>query len=256
MLFASFSLGAATGINPLLVMGGLTLVQYSAKNLFGGFAFSSFGSLTASGDTIINLPFVPQYLLIGTVDTPLTITKLSVSIEGNEQTNISGLALIKAFSQWMMEGMLGADVKVGQIIKIADGKILGKDCQIQVTNGSATTPTYYAFGDRNGSTGIKAGMSTIQASSNKLYNAFGALMFASTNIEYAQITWNNGYTDKLTIPEMRALFVMNNVSDADGELSAITVIDNLNSTDDARGQIASVDLYNGSGGTTTVVIVR
>lgn len=219
---------------------------------------SKFGTLiTGNGvATIVNLPFVPQFLLVGTVDTDLPIEGLSVSIEGVDKISIvDNQSLLQAYAKWSMEGMLGADVKIGQLLKIADGKISGKDCQITITNAGVSTPDIYAYSDRKGANGLNFGTSTIQSSSNKVYNQFGALFFPTANVDYAQVTWKNGHSDKLTVPELRSLFVQTNQTDADGQLAGITVIDNLAAAD-ARGLIDSVDLYTTNGGTCTVGIVR
>jgi prepilin-type processing-associated H-X9-DG protein len=213
--------------------------------------------VTGAGiDTIINLPYVPEVLLIGESDTDLPIQGLSIQVGGKDYQNIQSQALIQAFSKWKMEGMLGADVKIAQRIPISNGFIAGQNCQIRLTNAGATTPAIYAYSQGKGDDVLEAGTLTVQAQTSQVFPQFMALFFDPANLDYANITFLDGHQDKFTAAELRAMFAEMNETDADGELAGLICIDNTAEDDEGEGYIASAELWTTNGGTCTVLVAK
>lgn len=218
---------------------------------------SQIGTLTASSSDIFDRPDTPANILIGTVDTDVPLSALSISIRGNQTINITSQNRIQAFSKWMMSSVLGADVKIGMLIKLSEEAITGQSCQIRTTNAGATTPGVFEFStgkNPNNPSVVASGEETIQASSNQRFegNDFDFIAFDPSNVTDLQFEFlspdGSVYSEQLTPVEVDALFVASgNSSDADGRLAGLCAIDNRENT------ILSVTFYNGSGGTTTVL---
>ena len=198
-------------------------------------------TLTTGDDveTIINQPFVPEYILIGTIDTDLPLTKLDITIEGENKQQISEQSLIQAISKIDMGRILGADVKVGQLIRVADGYVGGVNIQVRLTNADATTPDIYFFSTKSGSRAAVAGMVTIQDLSSQLFSGFSKLFFDPANLDYAQVDFTT-HTEKMSAAELAGMFTMMNVTDADGKLAGILAIENIEN-------ITGVTLYANGG---------
>lgn len=186
----------------------------------------------------------PQFLLVGTVDTDLPVTKFEVTIAGQSFQNITGQSLIQAFSKYMMESLLGADVKVGQTLMLSNGFLGNQNGQVKLTNAGVTTPNIYYHSVTRGNEAFGSGMVPIQDLGSKRFTGFLALFFDPTNFDYANVTFKFGnvtWTDKFTAVELAALFARDNNADADGKLAGITVIDNRS------GAIVGVELYANGG---------
>jgi hypothetical protein len=208
---------------------------------------SKIGTLTtgAGVDTQFNLDYTPSVLLIGTVDTALDIDKLAVQVDGQQTILLSGSVVNLAVAKYMMESLLGADVKIAQVVKIANGNLDVK-CQITITNGGVATPDVFQLSMRNGNSVALCGQDTLQATSNMIFNGFSALFLDTANLDRAQITYEDGFIGNFSGVELDALFAMDNQSDADGKLNGLTVIDNQ------FGNILSVQLFSASGGSIQV----
>lgn len=205
-------------------------------------------STGAGVPTTFNESFVPQFILVGTVDEDVPVRKLEISIGGSDFQNVNSLAEVRSLSKLQMQGMLGADVKIAQLFKIADGFIPGQNIQVRLTNNGVSTPNVYFFSQKNGSRPVSAGQETIQALSSRAFGGFSQLIFDATNLDYAQIEFNDGYSGKFETPELHARFAMMATTDADAQLAALTVIENI-------GDISSVTLYTTNGGVITVTKV-
>ena len=221
---------------------------------------SQIGTLTASSSDIFNRPDTPANILIGSVDLDVPLSALSVSIRGIQTINITAQARIQCFAKWIMGATLGADVKVGMLLRLAEDAVTGQACQIRTTNAGATTPNVFEFSDgKNSSAPIvyAAGEETIQASSPQRFEGsqFSMMAFDATNVTDCQLEFigTNGeiFSQLMTAVELDAYRVLQGFpSDADGKLAGLTVIDNMDSN------ILSVTINNGSGGTTTLMTVN
>lgn len=210
---------------------------------------SQIGSLTASNPTTFRLSYVPEFILIDAVDSDLVVDSISVSVQGGNPQNITDQTVIQAMSKYLMAGILGADVKAGQIIKIADGQIdlpTGQQFTVVLGNAGATTPDVYAFSNNIGSRVFEKQQNSINANANSVLAGMDVLFFENTNFSKATINYQDGHTESdLGLNEIAALNVLNpntRATDADGKLAGVNVID-FNGLG-----IASVQLFAGSGG--------
>jgi len=216
----------------------------------------SIGALTASTSDVFTLNDTPANLQIGTVDTDLPLSSLSVSVRGKQTINITAQARIQAFGKWLTGGLLGADVKKGMIIRISDSFIAGVQTIIRTVNAGATTPQVYInspakTADVNTARLVYTGEQNINPSSSLLFQGFSALFFDSTNLDTAEIEFSNGFVDRFTAAELDGLNASAMATtDADGKLAGLTTIDN------SGQQIASVRLYTTStaGGITVLEV--
>ncbi len=215
---------------------------------------SQIGTLVggAGNPTLINLDYVPSYLQIGEIDADLPIDQFSIEIASVPTINVNNQAAIQAFSKYLNECLLGADVKISQVLKICGGNLSGVKCSIRLRNAGATTPNIYAFSTRNGSPAeaVKFGQEVVQAQSRQRFAGFTALFFDATNLDRAEVQFSSGYTDTLSDVELRSLFAMGNQCDANGQLAGLTVIDNKDRL------INSVTLYATNGGNVVVYPFR
>jgi len=211
-----------------------------------------YGALTTGigVETIINIPFVPEYVQIGTIDTDLPITKFEVTIGGTVIISISGQALIQAFAKYLLKPILGTDVKIPMILKVGDGFIPNTNCQITLTNAGATTPDIYCNSSNKGRRFFRVAPLSINASSSMMVEGFNALIFPSTNIDYVNLEFTDGHIEKFSLPELAGYAVQVMPTDADGLLAAQYVIDNS-----LDPYIARCVIYTTSGGSATILKV-
>ena len=208
------------------------------------------GNLVASSASTITINWVPEFIVIESVDLDLPITQFTATVAAVPRQNSTAQARLQAMSKYLMNGLLGADVKVGAVMKLSNGFVPEQTTQLQFTNGAATTPAVYAFSTAAAEDGVEdvidSGETTIQASSNSIFEAFTALIFSETNLQYVDITFADGHNEQLSAAEIAALFITRNIADADGKLAGQLVIDNADET------IINAKIYTTSGGTLTV----
>lgn len=209
------------------------------------------GSLVASTTTTLNRDYTPAFVLIGGINEDVVLDALTVTVDGDVTININGQANVQAFAKYLQSSLLGADVKIGMLLKVASGDIPSK-LQLRLSNAGVTTPTVYGFSaSKSKAVPVRAAQQTIQANDSVTYGGgFQALIIDETNLDYAQINFKDGHQDKLTVEELKAYFNLLNPSDADGLLAGQLVVDN-------KGRnIAKISLYTTSGGTMTVTVVK
>lgn len=210
---------------------------------------------TGSGiPTVINLSYTPQFIQVGEVDEDLPLSSISIQVEGRDAINIPSAALAIAFSKWQMESLLGADVKVAQIIKIATGRI-GKNSLITLVNAGATTPNIYAYSLSRGQRILSVGTFQVNQDSNYTVKNFKGLFLDPTNLDYVELTFVDGtkrFREKFLEAELRTLFAMTNQGDANANLGTLVCIDNAAMR--GRGVIDSATLF-ATGGNITVLRV-
>jgi hypothetical protein len=135
-----------------------------------------------------------------------------------------------------------------QYLRLATGRI-NKATTITGTNGTASNQAVFAASTNIGNVARRAVEQSINPSANATFDNFEALIFDSSNILRAQITFANGYSDEYTVNELRALYANYHVSDISGTLETLTCID----ADSGAGLISQVVLYAGSGAAVVVL---
>jgi len=170
-----------------------------------------------------------QYIVIGDVDTANPLRGFSVEIDGQPFINIqASLPLMSAFLQWQMES-IGATV--GFMLKLATGMI-AKSTTYRFTNNGVTTPDIFVFSEAQDGIPILATTKGINVSSFEDFTKFSALFLTlPASISSVEIVFNGedgkpGHKATMTIEEVDALFAFNNQSEANGRLTAVSIIDN------------------------------
>jgi hypothetical protein len=131
---------------------------------------------------------------------------------------------------------------------LATGRI-NKATTITGTNGEVSAVSAYASSTNISNVARRAVEQSINASANATFDNFESLIFDSTNILRAQITFANGFSDEYTTAELAALYANYHIADASGLLEGLMVI----AADSGAGLISQVVLFNGSGGSTVVL---
>ncbi len=210
---------------------------------------ANIGNLTANTTTKFSLPYVPEFIDIGTVDLDLVVDSISVSVQGENPQNIEDQTIIQAMSKYGMTGLLGADVKVGQRIKIANGQVdlpQGQQFQITLGNAGATTPTVYAQSTGVGNRVFEKQQSSVNQSASTIIAGVNVLYFENTNFSKATIYYQDGHVESdVSLDEIafnNAMSPSMRATDADGKLAGVNVIDLP-----ALG-IASVQLFASNAG--------
>jgi hypothetical protein len=213
---------------------------------------------TDGATTIITRPYCPEMIVIGSVDTDVPLSRITVTVGGQVTQEVSGQAAIQAMAKYLMECLLGADVKIGMMLKVADGFLPGQNVEIKLTQSGTSTATVYGFSDNKGAGLLAtAAQETIQASSNIELSGFTALFIPTTNFQDAQVTFADGHSERLQKEELAALFALENQSDADGLLAGMICVDNKPNYEGVQ-PIQAISVFSSSGGTlqlTTLTLI-
>jgi hypothetical protein len=189
---------------------------------------SQIGTLVTGAGIVTPIPglsYVDQYIVLGDVDTAIPVTGLQVEIAGETTINIvASTPLVSAFSKFMSQ--FCATV-VANVIKIATGRIYAPST-LRFTNGGATTPGIFNFGDEGNGKPIRAISVGVNSQSNQVFNKFSALMITpSANAGNIDFQFKDGTQVTMSIAEVDALFAIKNPTQADGRLDAVvSTIDN------------------------------
>lgn len=204
-------------------------------------AASATQSFTFSG-------YTPSLLLLGTVDRDNPVSSIVVEVDGKTVQNVQSKSAIQVQSKIGMKGILGADVKVGQVLKIADGRIdhPGKDCVITLTNSTASPVEVRSFSEGYGGNWVQFNQGTITSREKKTFFGIEYMTFDDTNFDQADITFIDGHSEsKVSLEELGVMLVMTQATDTDGELAGFNVVNLIGSN------IQEITLYAGSGGNLT-----
>lgn len=214
------------------------------------------GSFPASASAVFNLDFLPEYFLVNsTYANNQALSNFSVVTSGVQLMSITSVARLTALAKFDSGALLDANTTPGttnsetaSYLKLATGRI-NKATTITGTNSIATAQNAFAASTNISNVARRAVEQSINPSANATFDNFEALIFSSTNVLRAVITFANGYSDEYDVQEIRALYAKYHVTDVSGELQDLLVID----SDSGAGLISQVVIYNGSGGSTVVL---
>lgn len=165
-----------------------------------------------------------QFVLIGDVDTANPLQGLSIEIDGTPFINFNNsVPLCSAFMQWQNQ-MTGA--AVGFLLKLSTGQIRANTTYTFI-NGGVTTPNVEVFSDQK--EGFPVIATTVQVNINSYadFNKFSALFLTlPANVSSVEAVWADGHKTTMTIAAIDAYFVTKNNAEANGRLTAVSVIDN------------------------------
>lgn len=210
------------------------------------------GSFPASSSAVFNLDFLPEKVLVDTTSADnQALTNFSVVTSGVQLMSITNVLRLTALAKYDSGGILADEPNssmTASYLRLATGRI-NKATTITGTNGLATAQNFYAASTCISNIARRAVEQSINPSANATFDNFECLIFDSTNILRAQITFANGYSDEYSTAELRALYANYHLTDGFGALESLTCID----ADSGAGLISQVVLYNGSGGSTVVL---
>jgi len=187
-----------------------------------------------------------QFIVIGDVDTAFPIRGLTVEVDGTTIFNVANsLPLMTAFAQWLMENVGGAP---GFMLKIATGSIPA-NTTYRFTNDGATTPNIFVSSDAGDGVPVIATTKGINASSFEDFSKFSALFLTlPADITSVEVVYTDGHKATLQIEEVDAQFALGNQTDANGRLTAVSVIDNT------EQNIKAVRIFADPTGATVLIV--
>lgn len=212
------------------------------------------GSFPASASAVFNLDFLPEKFLIGSPNVASqALSSFSVVTSGVQLMSITNVNRLTALAKFDSGAILQDPSaintsQVGQYLRLATGRI-NKATTITGTNGVAAAQDVFAASTNISNIARRAVEQSINPSANATFDNFEALIFDSTNVLRANITFANGFSDEYTTEELRALYAAYHVTDAFGFLEGQLCID----ADSGAGLISQVVLFNGAGGSTVVL---
>lgn len=212
------------------------------------------GSFPASSSAVFNLDFLPEKFLVGSADSATqALTNFSVVCSGQQLMSITDVSRLTALAKFDSGAILQDpsalnQSQTAQYLRLATGRI-NKATTITGTNGVASAKDVFASSTNISNVARRAVEQSMNPSANATFDNFECLIFSNTNILRAQITFANGFTDEYAPKELLALYSNYHVSDTEGFLEGLCVID----ADSGAGLISQVTLFNGSGGSTVVL---
>lgn len=210
------------------------------------------GSFPASSSAVFNLDFLPEKFLVGRTDAATqSLTNFSVVCSGLQLMSITDVSRLTALARFDSGATLddGTTTTIAaSYLRLATGRI-NKATTITGTNGTVAAKDAFAASTNMSNIARRAVEQSINPSANATFNNFECLIFSPTDILRAQITFENGFTDEYSLSELRALYANYHISEVNGQLEGLVVID----ADSGAGLISQVVLYNGSGGSTVVL---
>jgi len=214
------------------------------------------GSFPASSSAVFNLDFLPERFLVGqTQAANQALSNFSVVCSGQQLMSVTDVNRLTALAKFDSGAILDDPTTPGTTnsmtaswIKLATGRI-NKATTITGTNSLATPENAFAVSTNIGNIARRAVEQSINPSANATFQNFEALIFLSTNVLRATITWENGFVDEYSVQELRALYAAYHVSDANATLEQQTIID----SDSGAGKISQVTLFTSAGGSVVVL---
>lgn len=212
------------------------------------------GQFPASSSAVFNLDFLPEKFLVGSAaDGDQNLSNFSVVCSGIQLMSITNVARLTALAKFDSGAILSDPTSPGRsttssYLRLATGRI-NKATTITGTNATVAVQDVYAASTNISNIARRAVEQSINPSANATFDNFEALIFDPANVLRAQITFSNGFSDEYTVNELRALYSNYHVSDRNGDLEDLTVID----ADSGAGLISQVVIYNSSGGSTVVL---
>jgi len=187
-----------------------------------------------------------QYITIGDVDTAFMLRGMTIEVDGTPVIQIANsLPLMTAFAQWLMENVAGAP---GFMLKIATGMIPA-NTTYRFTNDGVTTPNIFVNSDSSGGVPVIATSKGINANSFEDFNKFSALFITvPADVVSVEISYVDGHKSTVQIEEIDSKFAMGNQTDANGRLTAVSVIDNT------EQEIKAVRIFADPTGLTVLIV--
>lgn len=204
------------------------------------------GTLAANAETVLNLQFLPEFLVIGSISSTEDYTVESI-ISGKSRIVATDGLLNRALNSVQNAGV--AD-RASVIQPLANGGKGDVTVQLRIFNPAATPIALFgASTGKNDGTVITRSTSQIDANSNQEYKNFDKLAFRRDNVQSVQIEWVNGWSDRFTPSELAAILAKMTpyLPGSSGIVDPVVVLDN------SAGIFKSVRVYSTS---SPIVVLR
>jgi hypothetical protein len=206
------------------------------------------GQIAATSTGVINLDFVPEKLNVVDAVTGVTVfstvTQLSLVQSGRQLANLTGTRI--AAMARIQKYIAGAAQLLAEWLELALGRVNGSST-LTITHSNANAVLVY---------GVSSGFSpvltnyvetSINANANQSFEGFDALVLSTpANIDRVNITFESGFNDDFTVPELKSLVGSSQNTDAAGLLNGNILLPNLGAGTPAGIRTAIV-FVNGSG---------
>lgn len=212
---------------------------------------------TAGAVTSINLPYCPQYVIIGdTHSKTFELSNFSVSINGQSTIDLIGADDIDALAQIRAQDAGSETTADGNImaLEIANGQI-NAPTLLKFTNEGTNADNILAVSSGVGSAPYRYSQFTVNATSNQQFSEFDSLLLNSspTNIDSIEIQWIDGFKDRYDANELPVLWRSLYTAEVNSQFSATGDIAFINNED---GNIANATVYTNASGSVTVSVGR
>jgi len=206
------------------------------------------GQIAATSTGVINLDFVPEKLNVVDAVTGVTVfstvTQLSLVQSGRQLANLTGTRI--AAMARIQKYIAGAAQLLAEWLELALGRVNGSST-LTITHSNANAVLVY---------GVSSGFSpvltnyvetSINANANQSFEGFDALVLSTpANIDRVNITFESGFNDDFTVPELKSLVGSSQNTDASGLLNGNILLPNLGAGTPAGIRTAIV-FVNGTG---------
>jgi len=212
---------------------------------------------TAGAVTSINLPYCPEYLIVGnTFDPTFELTNFSVSINGQSTIELIGANAIDAVAQIRSQDAGATQTADGTImaLQLANGQI-NAPTLIKLTNESTNADNIYGVSTSVGSAPYRYSQFTVNSVSNQQFSEFDSLLIDSspTNVDSVEIQYIDGFKDRFAPEELPVTFRSLYSAMDNSQFSTNGSLAFINNED---GNIANATVYTNSSGSSTVTVGR
>lgn len=212
---------------------------------------------TAGAVTTLNLPYCPEYLIVGaSFASSFELTNFSVSINGQSTIELIGADDIDAVAEIRSHSSsdLTTTETLMKAIPLSNGQI-NAPTLIRLTNESTNADAIYGVSSGVGTAPYRYSQFTINATSNQQFSEFDSLLINSspTNIDNIEIQWADGFKDRYAPEELPVLFRSLYASAVNAQFSTTGDIAFINNED---GNIANCTIYTNASGSSTVTVGR
>ena len=212
---------------------------------------------TAGAVTTINLPYCPEYIIVGdTHSKTFELSNFSVSINGQSTVDLIGADDIDSVAQIRAQDAGSETTADGNImaLQIANGQI-NAPTLLKFTNEGTNADNIFGVSSGVGSAPYRYSQFTVNATSNQQFSEFDSLLInsAPTNIDSIEIQWVDGFKDRYDANELPVLWRSLYTAEVNSQFSASGDIAFINNED---GNIANATVYTNASGSSTVTVGR
>ena len=212
---------------------------------------------TAGAVTTINLPYCPEYIVVGdTHSGTFELSNFSVSINGQSTVDLIGADDIDAVAQIRSQDSASATTSDGNVmaLQIANGQI-NAPTLLKFTNEGTNADNIFGVSSSVGSAPYRYSQFTVNATSNQQFSEFDSLLLNSSpsNIDSIEIQWVDGFKDRYDATELPVLWRSLYSGVVASQFSTTGDIAFINNED---GNIANATIYTNASGSATVTVGR